>query len=77
MDRGAATSVGTDGNDVAKTHALSCLNDGCDHIALVVAGELPTRCPKCYQDGKWQIDRIMIWSLDDLRLLKRIAISPE
>lgn len=62
---------------MARTHLLSCVHEGCDYVARVVAGDLPARCPRCHQVGHWQIDRVYLWSLKDFRMLRALGISPD
>lgn len=62
---------------MAGSHLLICLHDACQHAMYVPAGDLPTRCPECRQHGFWRIDRVMVWSVKDLRLLRVLGISPE
>lgn len=64
---------------MAKTHLLSCLHPECGHVMIVAAGDLPARCPNdgCRREGWWQIDRVMIWSVQDLKLLRHFRIAAD
>lgn len=64
-----------------RSHLLECQHDGCDYVVAVRAGDLPLQCPipkgGCGRDGFWQISRIYIWNMKDLRVLRALGISPD
>lgn len=59
-----------------RSHLLECLHDGCEHVLIVAAGELPLRCRMCKRHGFWQVSQVYIWDVKDVKVLRALGISP-